>query len=129
MKANHQEVTQKSTPSTGIPVLQAALHPNSTGRLLVDVGILLKHLLWGTYCKETFSTKPLTFIFFKRSKRQTGTLAPVDCRLGPWSGWTECFSCEGKKVRLHINVFIFDICLQMYLVLDEHGSFTKLTKP
>ncbi|KAJ6662561.1 hypothetical protein lerEdw1_011698 [Lerista edwardsae] len=35
----------------------------------------------------------------RRSRRQTGTPTPINCRLGPWSEWTECFPCQGKKHR------------------------------
>ncbi|XP_077306764.1 complement component C8 alpha chain [Lithobates pipiens] len=34
-----------------------------------------------------------------RSSRSADTPTPVDCRLGPWSDWTQCFPCQGSKQR------------------------------
>nr|XP_056701321.1 complement component C8 alpha chain [Euleptes europaea] len=35
----------------------------------------------------------------QRSRRQAGAPIPVDCQLGQWSEWTECFPCQEKKHR------------------------------
>ncbi|XP_018413379.1 PREDICTED: complement component C8 alpha chain [Nanorana parkeri] len=37
--------------------------------------------------------------YLHRSPRSADTPAPVDCRLGPWSDWTQCFPCQGSKQR------------------------------
>ncbi|NWS99849.1 CO8A protein, partial [Mionectes macconnelli] len=35
----------------------------------------------------------------RRSSRDVNSLAPVDCQLSQWSGWTDCFPCQEKKHR------------------------------
>ncbi|KAM6065676.1 complement component C8 alpha chain isoform 1-T1 [Chlamydotis macqueenii] len=35
----------------------------------------------------------------RRSSRDVNSPAPVDCQLSQWSGWTDCFPCQGKKHR------------------------------
>ncbi|NXO44032.1 CO8A protein, partial [Locustella ochotensis] len=35
----------------------------------------------------------------RRSSRDVNILAPVDCHLSQWSGWTDCFPCQEKKHR------------------------------
>ncbi|NXC45827.1 CO8A protein, partial [Penelope pileata] len=35
----------------------------------------------------------------RRSSRDVNSPAPVDCQLSQWSGWTDCFPCQGKKYR------------------------------
>ncbi|XP_066482263.1 complement component C8 alpha chain [Tiliqua scincoides] len=70
------------------------LHPS---KIFSPMILLIAYLL---SCQDTAAARSkLTGLPSQRSRRQTGTPAPVDCRLGPWSGWTECFSCEGKKHR------------------------------
>lgn len=56
--------------------------------------------------------RPLSLPLPRRSSRDVNSPAPVDCQLSQWSGWTDCFPCQEKKVRIHCNVFIY---LQMCL--------------
>lgn len=56
--------------------------------------------------------RPLFLPLPRRSSRDVNSPAPVDCHLSQWSGWTDCFPCQEKKVRIHCNVFIY---LQMCL--------------
>ncbi|XP_075280528.1 complement component C8 alpha chain isoform X3 [Opisthocomus hoazin] len=34
----------------------------------------------------------------RRSSRDVNSPAPIDCQLSQWSGWTDCFPCQEKKV-------------------------------
>lgn len=56
--------------------------------------------------------RPLFLPLPRRSSRDVNSPARVDCQLSQWSGWTDCFPCQEKKVRIHCNVFIY---LQMCL--------------
>ncbi|NXJ62072.1 CO8A protein, partial [Rostratula benghalensis] len=42
---------------------------------------------------------PLSLSFLRRSSRDVNSPAPVNCQLGQWSEWTDCFPCQEKKHR------------------------------
>nr|XP_026646230.1 complement component C8 alpha chain [Zonotrichia albicollis] len=48
----------------------------------------------------------------RRSSRDVNSPAPVDCQLSQWSGWTDCFPCQEKKVRIRWR------CIQRHLVCN-----------
>lgn len=54
---------------------------------------------------KALRTLPLPL--FRRSIRDASPPAPVNCQLSQWSEWTDCFPCQGRKVRLHCNVCIY----------------------
>lgn len=60
------------------------------------------------FIKHIFQAlRPLSLPLLRRSSRDISSPPPVDCQLSQWSEWTDCFPCQGRKVRLHCNVFIY----------------------
>ncbi|XP_062994457.1 complement component C8 alpha chain [Elgaria multicarinata webbii] len=59
--------------------------------------LLIAYLL---SCQDTAAEeRKLTGLPSQRLRRQTGTPAPINCRLSQWSQWTDCFPCQEKRYR------------------------------
>ncbi|OXB64562.1 hypothetical protein ASZ78_016014, partial [Callipepla squamata] len=56
--------------------------------------------------------RPLSLPLLRRSSRDVSSPAPVNCQLSQWSEWTECFPCQGRKVRLRCR------CIKRHLVCN-----------
>ncbi|XP_034978943.2 complement component C8 alpha chain [Zootoca vivipara] len=67
-------------------------------RLFPPMILLVAYLL---SCQDTVAahSKLTGLLSQRRARRQARTPAPIDCRLSQWSGWTECFPCQGRKHR------------------------------
>ncbi|KAF2976662.1 hypothetical protein EK904_003276 [Melospiza melodia maxima] len=83
-----------------LTVCSLALTPAQAGR---ELQALPSHSLQ-PLSKHSFKDLRALFVPLpRRSSRDVNSPAPVDCQLSQWSGWTDCFPCQEKKVRIRCN--------------------------